>query len=91
MGGDPTLDDLTNRARAEFDEKKRMDLVHEVQKYDAGKMYNEKLGIAGSFALHWPVLRNVGVYRGGSNWLDITTPSGLKAWLDPQQAPLRRA
>ena len=91
MGGDATLDDLTNRARAEFDEKKRMDLVHEVQRYNAGKMFNEKLGIAGSFALHWPVLRNVGVYRGGSNWLDITTPSGLKAWLDPQQPPLRRA
>jgi ABC-type transport system substrate-binding protein len=90
MGGDATLDDLTNKARAEFDTAKRMDLIHQVQQYDAGKMYNEKIGVAGSFAVYWPVLRNLGVYQGGTNWLGMTTPSGLKEFLDPSQPPLKK-
>ncbi|HEX5370336.1 MAG TPA: ABC transporter substrate-binding protein, partial [Dehalococcoidia bacterium] len=49
MGGDATLDDLTAKARQEFDTSKRMDLIHQVQQYDAGKMYNEKIGVGGGF------------------------------------------
>ena len=90
MGGDATLDDLTNRARAEFDDKKRQDIVREAQKYNAKHFFNEKIGVAGTFALSWPVLRNVLVNTGGTNWMDITTPSGLKAWLDPEQPPLKK-
>ena len=87
LGGDATLDDLTARAKQEFDDNVRRSLIHEVQKYDAKMMYNEKLGIAGTFGLHWPALRNLGVYQGGTNWLGATTPSGLKAWLDKTKAP----
>ena len=90
MGGDATLDDLTNKARQEFDTAKRMDLIHQVQQYDAGKMYNEKIGVAGSFQVYWPVLRNLGVYQGGTNWLGMTTPSGLRGFLDPSQPPLKK-
>jgi peptide/nickel transport system substrate-binding protein len=88
FGGDATLDDLTARAKQEFDDNARMTLIHDIQKYDAKMMYNEKLGIAGTFALHWPALRNLGVYQAGTNWLGATTPSGLKAWLDKTKAPL---
>ena len=90
MGGDSTLDDLTNRARQEFDNTKRMDLIHQVQQYDGGKMYNEKIGVAGGFQVYWPVLRNLGVYQGGTNWLGMTTPSGLHEFLDPSQPPLKK-
>jgi peptide/nickel transport system substrate-binding protein len=88
LGGDATLDDLTARAKQEFDDAKRKDLIAQVQKYDAQKFYNEKIGVAGSFALHWPVVRNFNVHFGGTNWLGVTTPSGLKAWLDPTKRPI---
>jgi len=87
LGGDATLDQLTAKAKLEFDDNKRRDLIHQIQKHDAKMVYNEKIGIAGTFALNWPALRNVNVYRGGTNWLDITTPSGLHAWLDPTKKP----
>jgi ABC-type transport system substrate-binding protein len=87
FGGDSMLDDITAKARQEFDESARQELIYELQRYDAKMMYNEKLGTAGSFALHWPALRNLGVYQDGTNWLGVTTPSGLKAWLDQTQPP----
>jgi ABC-type transport system substrate-binding protein len=87
-GSDDTLADLALKIRAEFDVEARKELVKELQRYDAQKMFNQKLGVAGSFALAWPIVRNVGVFRGGTNWLDIQAPGGeLKAWIDPSQPP----
>jgi peptide/nickel transport system substrate-binding protein len=90
QGNDQTLEDLTNKARAEFDDNKRKDLINEVQRYHGSKFFNNKIGVAGGFALNWPVIRNIAVNRGGTNWLCITTSSGLKAWLDPEQPPLKK-
>ena len=84
QGGDAKMDDLTVKARREFDEKKRLDLVHDIERYNGEKFYNNKIGTAGGFSLSWPVLRNVGVFQGGTNWSDTRT------FLDPSQAPLRR-
>ncbi|HWC29113.1 MAG TPA: hypothetical protein VG845_03425, partial [Dehalococcoidia bacterium] len=91
VGGDATLDDLTSKARQEFDDEKRKELVREVQKYHGGKFFSNKIGQGTRFALNWPVVRNISVYRNGTNWLCITTPSGLKAWLDPEQPPVKRS
>jgi peptide/nickel transport system substrate-binding protein len=88
FGGDAMLDDLTAKARQEFDDEARKQLIFDLQKYDAKMMFNEKLGVAGTFGLHWPALRNFGVWQGGTNWLGITTPSNLRAWLDTTKAPL---
>ncbi len=90
-GGDSTLEQMTLNIRQEFDVQKRKQLVADLQKYDAGTMFNQKLGVAGGFSLVWPVVRNVHVFRGGTNWLDITTGSELKAFLDPTQAPLKKS
>ena len=87
LGGDSTLDDLTAKAKLEFDDGARQEIIKEAQRYEASMMYNEKIGGAGGFALFWPALRNLGVYRGGTNWLGVTTPSGLKAWLDMTKPP----
>lgn len=87
MGGDQTLDDLTARAKTEFDTDERLALIHEAQLYEASKMFNEKIGSAGSFGLAWPALRNLGVYQGGTNWLCVTTPSALRAWIDQTKPP----
>jgi ABC-type transport system substrate-binding protein len=90
-GGDDHLAELALKIRAEFDVEKRKDLVKELQRYDAKTMFNQKLGVAPGFALAWPVVRNVGVFHGGTNWLDIRAPGGeLKAWIDPTQAPLKQ-
>jgi hypothetical protein len=47
--------------------------------------------VAKSFDLAWPVVRNLYAYQGGTNWLDINTKSGLHAWLDPTQPPLKKS
>ncbi len=73
--------------RKEFDVDKRKQLVKQLQQYDAAHMFNQKLGVATGFALVWPIVRNVHVFRGGTNWMDITTGSDLNAWIDPTQPP----
>lgn len=82
---DSTMEDLTLKARREFDDKKRSDLVYEIERYNGGKMWNNKIGTAGGFALHWPVYRNQGVFLGGTNWMDSRT------FLDPTKAPLKKS
>ena len=90
-GGDATLEDLTLKARREFDDDKRREILKELQRYDAGKMFNQKIGVAGAFRLVWPVVRNAYAFIGGTNWLDIRSGSGLKAFIDPTKAPLNRS
>lgn len=90
-GGDSTLEDLTIKARREFDDNKRKEIIKEIQRYDAGKMFNQKVAVAGGFRLIWPAVRNAFVFKGGTNWLDIRSGSGLKAWLDPTKAPLNKS
>jgi ABC-type transport system substrate-binding protein len=87
MGGDATLDELTAAAKTEFNDEARMEIIREAQRYEASKMFNEKIGTAGVFAQFWPALRNVGVYQGGTNWLGVTTPSALRAWIDQTKKP----
>ena len=90
-GGDEKLAQLALDIRREFDSEKRKKLVHDLLRYDAVKMFNQKIGVAASFDLAWPVVRNVGVFRGGTNWLDIRTGSELKAWIDPTKPPLGKS
>jgi ABC-type transport system substrate-binding protein len=92
-GGDDTLAQMALSIRREFDVEKRKKLVADLQRYDAEKMFNQKIGVAGGFALAWPVVRNVGVFRGGTNWLDILSGGSgaeLKGWIDPTKAPLNK-
>jgi peptide/nickel transport system substrate-binding protein len=77
--GDPTLNDLTTRARIEFDETKRRQIVHDIQKYEAKKIWFPKVaGGANSFDLAWPTVRGRNVWQGTTNrffgyyWLDKT-------------------
>jgi peptide/nickel transport system substrate-binding protein len=84
QGGDATMEDLTLKARREFDEKKRRDLVLEAQRHNGAHFWNNKLGNAGGFSLTWPAMRNQGVFQGGTNWMDLRT------FLDPEQPPLKK-
>jgi hypothetical protein len=89
MGTDSTLDGLTSKAVQEFDDKKRLELVQEIQRYEGGKNFYPRFGGGTGFSLAWPTVRNRNVYQGGSRGGTPNNPSTL--WLDPEKAPLKRA
>jgi peptide/nickel transport system substrate-binding protein len=88
MGTDASLDDLTAKAVAEFDNKRRMDLVYEIQRYEGGKNFYPRFGGGTGFSLGWPAVRNRQVYQGGSRGGTPNNPATL--WLDPERPPLKR-
>ena len=83
--GDPMLDQLTIKLRQEFDEKKRIDIAHEIQKYEASKMYYMAFpGGANGFTLRWPCVRGQLVWQGDAYRDDATL------WLDTTKAPISK-
>jgi ABC-type transport system substrate-binding protein len=85
--GDPTCDDLTQKLRTEFDNEKRIEHAHELQRY-LGKMqyFQHALGSATGFNVAWPAVRNFSVFNGlqwGYLW--------KRYWVDDTQAPIKRA
>jgi len=91
--GDPRLDQLTTAMRLEFDEKKRMELGHEIQRQVAAKMYFIAFpGGANGFDLAWPAVRNRMVYVD-----DVARPVGVTGsgngtiWLDRTKPPFKPA
>lgn len=82
--GDPTLNDLTTKARLEFDEKKRKEIVAEIQKYEAKKVYFPRVaGGASAFSLAWPA------FRGRQVWQGATSRGLATNWLDRTKAPFK--
>ena len=80
--GDRTCDDLTNKMKTEFDNDKRKQYAHELQRY-LGKMQYKHLSLAAAtgFQLAWPAARNWRVARTldwgqlwPSLWVDETQP-----------------
>jgi ABC-type transport system substrate-binding protein len=82
--GDPMLNDLIEKLLSEFDEKKRMQLAADFQRYHAKMNYRPRIG-GGSTTLttSWPALQNQGVWRG-----DVFKRDWCWEWLDPTKAPL---
>jgi ABC-type transport system substrate-binding protein len=85
QGTDSTLDDLTKRAQAEFDTNRRRQLVHDIQRYEGGKMFFPRIGGARGFSVSWPAVRNREVYQGGTQRA-LTT-----LWLDQTKAPFKKS
>jgi peptide/nickel transport system substrate-binding protein len=84
--GDPTVDALIEKARAEFDAEKRKSLVLELQRHLAKSMYAIRFPGGGStYLLAWPVMQNLRVYVGDERRPNFYT------WLDETKAPIRRA
>ena len=84
--GDPKVDDLILKARAEFDNDKRKAIIWDLQRYLGKAQYCvPNPGIADGFQLAWPALQNYRVFvrdRRGENY---------NWWLDDTQAPLKKA
>src|SRR5207244_1757147 len=83
FGGDDKMDAYINQAQREFDAKKRQAIVHDIQRYEGGKLFQPKLGGASSFRISWPVVRNKNVWSSSNVLLAIST--------DPQAAKMLKA
>lgn len=84
--GDTTLDEMTTKMRREFDEKKRLEIVHDIQRYEASKMYYMAFpGGANAFTLHWPCVRGRQVWQGDGYRDDATL------WLDQTKPPFKQS
>ena len=80
--GYPWMNDTLNKLFAEFDEKKRIELFHEFQRYHAKMNYLPLYpGSATDLVMSWPALMNQLVQRGG---LDTTF---VYNWIDKKKAP----
>jgi ABC-type transport system substrate-binding protein len=81
--GDPWMNKTIEEMRREFDEKKRIALAHEFQRYDAKTTYFTRWpGTANGFDLAWPAISNRLTYRGGLRYTD--------EWIDDTKAPLKK-
>jgi ABC-type transport system substrate-binding protein len=82
--GDPLVNDLTEKLLTEFDEKKRMQMVFDFQRYHAKLNYRPRIGGgATTLTTSWPALQNQGVWRG-----DLFKRDWCWEWLDSTKAPL---
>lgn len=80
--GDPFLNDTVQKVLYEFDNAKRVQLVHDFQRYMAKMFYYSRYpGGATSLSLAWPAIQNWNVFRGQTlagfytyEWLDTTKP-----------------
>jgi peptide/nickel transport system substrate-binding protein len=83
--GDPALEDMIVKQKAETDVQKRQAQVFDIQRYLADKAYYPQFVPAWSttFNLNWPVLRNQYVWFAGGrlefDWLDSSRPPAGKA------------
>ncbi|HLF76090.1 MAG TPA: ABC transporter substrate-binding protein, partial [Dehalococcoidia bacterium] len=84
--GDPFVDSKLDAARTEFDNAKRMAIVHELQRYLAKTQYAIRSpGGANRFSLVWPAVQNYGVFNSDQ-------PTRLRNktwWLDQTKAPFK--
>jgi ABC-type transport system substrate-binding protein len=83
--GDPTCDDLTSKIRSEFDDSKRKQYAHDLQRYLGKQQYFQRAhGAATGLNVAWPAVRNFGVFSGPSwGWL------WQNYWIDETQPPLK--
>jgi ABC-type transport system substrate-binding protein len=85
---DAKLTELTGKAVTEFDEKRRRELVHEIQVYEAGRNFFPRMGAATSLSLNWPAVRNYGVFQGGTGLSGTGGGIHAKWFIDPTKPPL---
>jgi ABC-type transport system substrate-binding protein len=89
QNGDPAVNDLTNKIRREFDVKKQQDYAHELQRTLAKASYHVPYGpyAALGVGVYWPVIGNLGVYRGAPAG-SPAAETAIHWWIDDTQKPL---
>jgi ABC-type transport system substrate-binding protein len=87
--GDPKVDDFIEKAKAELDAKKQVAILGDLQRYLAGMQYCvTSPGLATSFTLSWPAVRNYLTYQGDSRAINSFYYTW---WLDETLAPIKKA
>jgi ABC-type transport system substrate-binding protein len=87
MSGDPEVDSLIEKGKAELDSNRLKAIVHDLQRYLAGQAYTvARPGFSDSFQLSWPAIRNFATFQGdsrnvlagthgiGNYWFDTSKP-----------------
>ncbi len=86
---DPKLDQLLVDQFRELDEKKRLGLIQEFQRYTAEKVYYLfHPGQGTPYQLAWPELQNYGVFSNGGSSISSNQAMdqiGQNYWLDPSK------
>src|SRR6185295_4466546 len=87
--GDPDLNNTLELMRRDFDIKKQQAYALDVARLVARKAYDiPMLPFASlNFGLTWPVVSNLGVYRGWPGGSPVTE-TALYQWLDGQKPPI---
>jgi ABC-type transport system substrate-binding protein len=81
MKGDPDVTALLKRARSEFDEKRRVSVMHDFQRMEAANQYRTSFaGTAQVLGLAWEAVENVNVFHGEMQ--------NVGTWLNPAKKPL---
>jgi peptide/nickel transport system substrate-binding protein len=84
--GDPEVDALIDKAKAEFDGEKNAVILGDLQRYLAGMQYCvSSPGVASGFELAWPAVQNYATYQGDSRAINSFF---YMWWLDETKAPL---
>jgi peptide/nickel transport system substrate-binding protein len=85
FSGDPVIDDLLDKAKAEADVERRKSIAHDVQRHLAKTAYHPRWPAAATgFELAWPAVRNYRVW-------DRDPRPNYYFWLDETLPPYRRA
>jgi len=81
--GDPAVDTMIEKAMAEFDATKRMEIVHDLQRYLAKEAYGiAQPGMADTLLMAWPAISNWATYWNDSRTVQIGIPSLYTCWYD---------
>jgi peptide/nickel transport system substrate-binding protein len=84
--GDPEVDSLIDKAKAEFDSEKNTVILADLQRYLAGMQYCvSSPGVASGFELAWPAVQNYAVFQEDSRAINSFHYTW---WLDQTKAPL---
>jgi ABC-type transport system substrate-binding protein len=92
QAGDSEINLLVELLRREADGARQKALALDLARLMARKSYDipTPAHSAQGFTLNWPVVANVGVYRGWPSGAAVTE-TGLSTWLDTSKAPLAPA
>jgi peptide/nickel transport system substrate-binding protein len=86
--GDAKVDDMIDKAKAEFDAKKQVAMLGDLQRYLAEKQYCiASPGFATQFTMAWPAVKNYLAFQGDSRAINAFYYTW---WLDESQAPLKK-
>ena len=88
QNGDPKINELAEKIKAEFDLNRQADLVHEEVRYFTGQAYDiPQPSSAKSFGVWWPAIDHLNAFSNGVS-PNIWTENRLPWWIDASKPPL---